>query len=223
LRSPHLSWIEPAPARLRLYLNHIICNMPFDTEHIAMEHQAGKMGRKLGIILLALVASLSAMKSANAASGAEIDANVRATLGEFFREIPSSHELANKAAAILVFPTIVKAGFGIGGEYGEGALHIRGRTAGYYNIISGSIGFQFGAQARSVIIMFMTPAALAAFQRTDGWKIGVDGSVTIIAIGAGGAIDTNSVRSPIVGFIFDQKGLMYNLTLEGSKISRISR
>ena len=102
-------------------------------------------------------------------------------------------------------------------------LHIRGRTAGFYNIVSASIGFQFGAQARSVIIMFMTEAALAQFQRTDGWKVGVDGSITVIAVGAGGAIDTNSVTSPIVGFIFDQKGLMYNLTLEGSKITRIAR
>ena len=156
-----------------------------------------------------------------AAPRPDIEANVRETLGRFFREIYSSRELANQAVAILVFPTVVKAGFGIGGEYGEGALHIRGRTAGYYNIISGSIGFQLGAQARSVIIMFMTEPALAGFQATHGFKVGVDGSVAIIAVGAGGAIDTNSIRSPIVGFIFDQKGLMYNLTLEGSKITRI--
>jgi lipid-binding SYLF domain-containing protein len=182
-----------------------------------------KIGRRtVGPFLLGLLAALSSSR-ANAASGPEIDFEVRATLDSFFREVWSSHELANKALAVLVFPTVVKAGFGIGGEYGEGALLIRGRTAGYYNIISGSIGFQFGAQARSVIIMFMTEAALAGFQRSDGWKIGVDGSVAIITIGAGGAIDTNTVRSPIVGFIFDQKGLMYNLTLEGSKITRIAR
>ena len=83
--------------------------------------------------------------------------------------------------------------------------------------------FQFGARARSVIIMFMTEAALANFQRTDGWKVGVDGSIAIITVGVGGQIDTNSIRSPVIGFIFDQKGLMYNLTLEGSKISRIQR
>ena len=180
--------------------------------------------RASGLALVAaLLATLCPAPRCNAASGPEIEASVRATLAAFFREIWSSRELANQAVAILVFPTVVKAGFGIGGEYGEGALHIRGRTAGYYNIISGSIGFQFGAQARSVIIMFMTESALAGFQRTDGWKVGVDGSVAIITIGAGGAIDTNSIRSPIIGFIFDQKGLMYNLTLEGSKISRIQR
>jgi lipid-binding SYLF domain-containing protein len=188
-----------------------------------MMHVGSRM-RATGLALLvALLVTPCAAPRCNAASGPEIEASVRATLGDFFREVRSSRELANQAVGILVFPTVVKAGFGIGGEYGEGALHVRGRTAGYYNIISGSIGFQFGAQARSVIIMFMTESALAGFQQTDGWKVGVDGSIAIIAVGVGGAVDTNSIRSPIVGFIFDQKGLMYNLTLEGSKITRIYR
>ena len=83
--------------------------------------------------------------------------------------------------------------------------------------------FLFGEAGRATIIMFMTEAALANFQRTDGWKVGVDGSIAIITVGAGGQIDTNSISSPVIGFIFDQKGLMYNLTLGGSKISRIQR
>jgi len=175
----------------------------------------------MGVALVLALLAMPWIMPSKAAPRPDIEASVRETLGRFFSEIYSSRELANQAVAVLVFPTVVKAGFGIGGEYGEGALHIRGRTAGYYNIISGSIGFQLGAQARSVIIMFMTEPALAGFQATHGWKVGVDGSVAIIAVGAGGAIDTNSIRSPIVGFIFDQKGLMYNLTLEGSKITRI--
>jgi lipid-binding SYLF domain-containing protein len=192
----------------------------------AVARQGGLMRGGISRPTIAVVALLAALCLAprdQAASAPEIDASVSATLEDFFREVWSGRDLANQAVAILVFPTIVKAGFGIGGEYGEGALHIRGRTAGYYNIISASIGFQFGAQARSVIIMFMTEAALANFQRTDGWKVGVDGSIAIITVGAGGQIDTNSIRSPVIGFIFDQKGLMYNLTLEGSKISRIQR
>ncbi len=179
--------------------------------------------RQSAFAVLALLALACAAPRAQAASGPEIDASARATLEDFFNQIYSGRELANKATAVLVFPTVVKAGIGIGGEYGEGVLHVRGRTAGYYNIISASVGFQLGAQARSVIVMFMTDTALANFQRTDGWKVGVDGSIAIITIGAGGQIDTNSIRSPVVGFIFDQKGLMYNLTLEGSKISRINR
>jgi lipid-binding SYLF domain-containing protein len=174
-------------------------------------------------LFVMMFASLWTAPPCKAAPGPQIEAEVQTTLDEFFRKVGLSRGLANQAVAILVFPTVVKAGFGIGGEYGEGALHIRGQTAGYYNIISGSIGFQLGAQARSVIIMFMTEQALAQFQATDGWKVGIDGSITVIAIGAGGAIDTNSITSPVVGFIFDQKGLMYNLTLEGSKISRIYR
>ena len=177
---------------------------------------------RLTMAVAVLLATLCLAPQTQAASGPR-STRMCARRWATSSEVPSGREVANKAVAILVFPTVVKAGFGIGGEYGEGALHIRGRTAGYYNIISASIGFQFGAQARSVIIMFMTEAALANFQRTDGWKVGVDGSVAIITIGAGGQIDTNSIRSPVVGFIFDQKGLMYNLTLEGSKISRIDR
>ncbi len=100
---------------------------------------------------------------------------------------------------------------------------VRGRPAQYYNTLSASFGFQLGVQARSVIVMFMTPEALDGFYWKDGWKVGVDGSVVLVTVGAGGAIDTNTIKNPIVGFIFDQKGLMYNLTLEGSKISRIYR
>jgi|SRR5208337_3888263 len=176
----------------------------------------------LGFAAMALLA-LGWPFAAAKAGPREIDAAAHATLDQFFYEVRSSRELANRAAGILVFPTVVKAGFWFGGEYGEGALFVRGRTAGYYNDVSGSFGLQLGAQARSVIIMFMTPEALDAFYAKDGWKVGVDGSVTVIAVGAGGAIDTNTIRTPVVGFIFDQKGLMYNLTLEGSKISRIYR
>jgi lipid-binding SYLF domain-containing protein len=112
---------------------------------------------------------------------------------------------------------------GIGGEYGEGALRIGGATVGYYDTLAASVGFQFGAQARSVIIMFMTPDALAGFRRAHGWKVGVDGSVAIIRLGAGASIDSENITSPVVGIILDTAGLMYNLTLEGSKITRISR
>jgi lipid-binding SYLF domain-containing protein len=153
----------------------------------------------------------------------QIDGEVRATLDRFTFEVAGSREILNRAHGVLVFPTVVKAGLGFGGEYGEGALLVHGRTSGYYNSVSGSFGFQLGAQARSVIILFMTPEALDSFQYKDGWKVGVDGSVAVVTTGAGGAIDSNTVKSPAVGFIFGQKGLMYNLTLEGSKISRIYR
>ena len=109
------------------------------------------------------------------------------------------------------------------GLIGETLLIIRRRPGGYYSLISVSFGQQLGVQARSVIILFMTEQALADFGRTDGWKVGVDGSVALITVGGGASIDTDRIRNPIVGFIFDNKGLMYNLTLEGTKISRISQ
>lgn len=177
----------------------------------------------LWIALFSLLAILTPAPSVKAASAYEIDVGVDETLDRFFYRIGGARELAHKAVGILVFPSIVKAGFGFGGEYGEGALRIRGRTAGYYNTLSASFGFQLGVQERSVIIMFMTPEALDQFRRTAGWKVGVDGSVAIVTLGVGGSIDTNKITSPVVGFILDPKGLMYNLTLEGSKISRIDR
>ncbi|MFA5958217.1 YSC84-related protein [Hyphomicrobium sp.] len=175
------------------------------------------------VALFALFAIVAAAPDGHAASAREIDAGVHETLDRFFRQVGGARELANKSVGILVFPSVVKAGFGVGGEYGEGALMIEGRNAGYYNTVSASFGFQLGVQARSVIIAFMTPQALRQFRNTSGWKVGADASVAIITIGAGGSIDTNKITSPVVGFILDPKGLMYNLTLEGSKISRISK
>jgi lipid-binding SYLF domain-containing protein len=161
--------------------------------------------------------------NARAASAAQIDDMVSTTLDEFFHQVHGARELVAKSSGVLVFPQVIKAGFGFGGEYGEGALVKRGKSVEYFSTISASFGFQLGVQARSVIIVFMTPEALGAFQRLDGWKVGVDGSVAVLTVGLGASIDSTRVTNPIVGFIFDNKGLMYNLTLEGSKISRIWR
>jgi lipid-binding SYLF domain-containing protein len=179
--------------------------------------------RSFAVALLSMLALAAAAPPGKADSGPEIDAAVDATLDQFFLKIGGARELAHKSFGILVFPSVVKAGMGIGGEYGEGALRVRGRTVDYYNTVSASIGFQLGVQARSVIIMFMTPEALERFERKDGWKVGADASVAIVTVGVGGSIDTNRITSPVIGFILDPKGLMYNLTLEGSKISRIAR
>jgi len=175
------------------------------------------------LFCLSLLALGGAAPRAQADSGPQIDTDVNATLSRFYREVGGAHDLATHAAGVLVFPSVVKAGMGIGGEYGEGALRRGGRTEAYYNTVSASIGFQLGVQARSVIIIFMTEEALGSFRRKHGWKVGVDGSVTLVTVGVGGSIDTNQIRSPVIGFILDSKGLMYNLTLEGSKISRIDR
>lgn len=171
----------------------------------------------LAVLLFAFVSP------AFAASKAEIDAEVRQALKEFSKHTSAGHELSQKAAGILVFPSVIKAGIGVGGEYGEGALLVGGKTVAYYSIAAASIGLQLGAQARSEIVLFMTDHALAGFRKSEGWKAGVDGSVALATLGAGGAIDTETAKQPIIGFIFSNKGLMYNLTFEGSKITRIHK
>lgn len=160
---------------------------------------------------------------ASAASREEIDAEVREAMANFAKHTSAGNELAKKAAGVLVFPSVIKAGIGIGGEYGEGSLLVRGKPVAYYSIAAASIGFQLGAQARSQIVLFMNPNALAQFRGSQGWTAGVDGSVALATLGAGGSIDTETAKKPVIGFIFSGKGLMYNLTFEGSKISKIER
>ena len=173
--------------------------------------------------LIAFGLLIAAPYSAKAASASEINDAASATLRSFVAQNPSARELGRKAAGVLVFPSVIKGGFWVGGEYGEGVLIVQREPEGYYNIFSASFGFLLGIQSRSVIIMFMTEKALADFQRAYGWKVGVDGSIVVVTVGAGGSIDTDTLTSPVIAFIFDQQGLMYNLSLEGSKISRIRR
>ncbi len=175
------------------------------------------------LILLAFTVSLHNIPTADAASKAEINAKVSATMTTFYSTIKSGQELANKAVAILVFPEVFKAGFVAGGEYGEGAMLEGGKTTAYYSTVAASIGFQLGAQVKSQVIMFMTRDSLKAFKASKGWKAGVDGSIALITIGAGGDVDTNTIKDPIIGFIFSNKGLMYNLTFEGAKITKMEK
>lgn len=140
-----------------------------------------------------------------------------------FERVTGSGEVLRKAKGLLIFPAVYKGGIGIGAEYGEGVLRIRGRTVDYYNTAAASIGLQLGGQKKTIIMAFMNDDALRQFRDSSGWKVGVDASVAVIAIGAGGAIDSASLNKPIIAFVFDQKGLMYNITLEGAKITKIKK
>ncbi|GJL94672.1 MAG: lipoprotein [Hyphococcus sp.] len=173
------------------------------------------------IVFTLLAVVLTFTGTANAASKEKIDRRVNEALTEFRSEIGGADAVLAKAKGVLVFPLIRKAGIGIGGEYGEGALRIGGETVSYYSTAAASVGFQLGAQSRRQIIVFLDQGALDKFRLSDGWEIGVDASVAVITVGAGGAIDTTQLNQPIVAFVFDNKGLMYNLSLEGSKISEI--
>jgi lipid-binding SYLF domain-containing protein len=158
-----------------------------------------------------------------AASAAEIDVGVNETIARFTKEVGGAESFLKIAKGVLVFPKVYKAGIGIGGEYGEGALRVGGKTVDYYSTAAASFGFQLGAQAKSIIILFIQEEALKKFRHSEGWKVGVDGSVALVDIGAGKEVSTQTIKDPIVGFIFDQKGLMYNLTLEGSKMTKLDK
>jgi lipid-binding SYLF domain-containing protein len=175
-------------------------------------------------IVTAIVMVLAAAAPpARADSAAEIDRKVQATLREFRQNTPPKvQRYVDGAKGVLVFPAVVKAGIGIGGEYGEGALLVGGRNAGYYSVAGASIGFQLGAQSRAQLILFMTPKALADFRKSKGWKAGVDGSIALVTLGAGGEVLTpDADDQPVLGFVYGAKGLMYNLSFEGQKFSRI--
>jgi lipid-binding SYLF domain-containing protein len=160
---------------------------------------------------------------AMAASAAKIDKDSDAAVAVFRDDVNGADVFLKQAAGYLIFPRVIKAGIGIGGETGEGALRVGGKSVDYYRTSAGSIGFQLGVQAKSIVIAFMTQESLDKFRNSSGWKVGVDGSVALIDLGAGKTIDSSNIKDPVVGFIFGSKGLMYNLTLEGSKIHKLDK
>ena len=170
-------------------------------------------------IVLAMLFTTHAL----AASAAKIDRAANQALRDFREHVDGGQVFLDQAAGYLIFPKVHKVGIGVGGETGEGALRVGGTTAAYYRTTSGSIGFQLGAQAKSIVIAFMTRDALQKFRESEGWKVGVDGSVALIDIGAGKTIDSQNIKDPVVGFIFGSKGLMYNLTLEGTKFTKLDK
>lgn len=190
--------------------------------HIRIRSQP--MNRRISCLLLAAAVALFLAPAASwAASAQEINIKVDEAMKRFSAEIAGGDEFIKASVGVLVFPNVIKAGIGIGGEYGEGALRVDGKTVEYYSTAAGSIGFQLGAQSKAVFILFMQQAALDNFRKSDGWKAGVDGSINLVKVGAGGALDTATIKDPIIGFVMTNTGLMFNLTLEGSKFTKIVR
>jgi len=187
--------------------------------------QKVKMMRKpllAGAALMVLVAMLSSCAAVDW-SASRIDQEANEALQVFRQDVNGAEIFLNQAAGYLVFPRVIKAGLGIGAETGEGVLRVGDQSVDYYRTTSGSIGFQAGAQAKSIVIAFLTQSSLDQFRGSSGWKVGIDGSVALIDIGAGKTIDTDNIRDPVVGFVFGSKGLMYNLTFEGSKFTKLRK
>ncbi|MEO8466396.1 MAG: lipid-binding SYLF domain-containing protein [Gammaproteobacteria bacterium] len=156
-----------------------------------------------------------------AASKTNIDEDVAKSLADFDALNPSNPGLARRAAGMLVFPHITKGGVGVAGEFGEGVLKVKGKTVGYYSIGGGSVGLTLGLAKRAEIIMFMTQDALETFTHTDGWSIGADAGVTVVSKNAGADYDSLTHNTPIIAFAYGEKGLIGDLSVQGSKITKI--
>ena len=151
-----------------------------------------------------------------------IDANVDSALARLYAQDPSSRELTGKARGVLVFPSIVSAGFVVGGSYGQGALRMRGKFERYYSTAAGSVGLLAGAESKAVYLLFMTQEALDKFLASDGWTVGADASVTLVNVGANASVDTKTAQQAIIGYVLTNGGLMANVSLEGTKITPLT-
>jgi lipid-binding SYLF domain-containing protein len=159
--------------------------------------------------------------AANASRGQAIDSDVDGTLSRLFQTVPGSKELVGKARGILVFPRVIQAGIGIGGEHGDGALRVGGQTVGYFSTSSASVGATLGVQSKSVIYLFMTQEALDKFRNSNGWSVGGDASVALVKVGANGTIDTTTGTHPVEVFVLTNSGLIGDLSLGGTKITKL--
>jgi lipid-binding SYLF domain-containing protein len=177
-----------------------------------------------GVLVVALVMMTSlTTRPVGAASAAAIDRDATATLAKLYAAIPEARTLERHARAVLVFPTIVKAGFMFGAQYGEGVLRQRGKTTGHYNSVAASYGFQAGLQAFGYALFFMRDSALQTLDQTGGFEVGVGPSVVVLDAGSAKSLSTTTMQSDVYAFIFDQAGLMAGVGIQGSKISRIDR
>lgn len=174
------------------------------------------------ISLLILVGCQATGGSRISGSSAEIDRDVDYALNKLYQSTPAARTLAARAKGILVFPSIVKAGFMVGAQYGRGgALRVKGRTVDYYNSVAASYGLQAGVQSFGYALFFMNDAAMNYLNRSEGWEIGVGPSIVVVDAGVARSLTSTTAKDNVYAFIFDQKGLMAGLGLQGSKITRI--
>ena len=180
----------------------------------------------LTTILLILALTVFTMIGANnaaAATATEIDRDVKRALEKLYSVSASAKALGKKAKGILVFPSIVKGGFLVGGQYGEGALLKGKKTSGYYNTIQISYGLQLGIQKHGYAMFFMTESAMKWIDKSDGWEVGVGPSIVVMDVGKATSKTTSTLQSEIYAFFFAQKGLMGGLGFQGTKISKIKK
>lgn len=174
-----------------------------------------------GLVFVGCTTTMKGDSASGVPSHASVDAQVDAALSKLYMNAPGSRELVAKSKGVLVFPEVVGASLIVGAQYGRGALRVNGRTEAYYSTTAGSLGFQAGAQSKAVIYLFTTQQALDKFRSSEGWTVGADATVALATIGANGAIDSNTVQQPVVGFVLTNVGLEAGVSLQGAKINRI--
>jgi lipid-binding SYLF domain-containing protein len=171
-------------------------------------------------VATATIITLSAGLALAAGAG-EIDRNATQALSMLYATTPGARALADKSKAILIFPRIVKGGFIVGGQFGDGALRKRGRTVGYYRSVAASYGFQAGAQSFGYVLFFMDEASLRYLNNSGGWELGTGPSLVVLDKGFGKNLSTTTMQKGVYAFIFNQKGLMGGIGIQGSKITKI--
>jgi lipid-binding SYLF domain-containing protein len=178
----------------------------------------------LAIFMMVAVLSIGAFSgSANAASAEEIRTKASISLQKLYKTNPVAHNISKHAKAVLVFPSIVKAGLVFGGAYGEGVLYKDTQAVSYYNSVTASWGLQIGAESYGYVVFLMSDSAVRYLDRSEGWEIGVGPTVVVVNDGVAKNLSTSTLKDDAYAFIFDQQGLMASLSIEGSKITRIQR
>lgn len=172
-------------------------------------------------VLAAACTTTSGTGGDPAARRTGIDGSVDSALSKLYAQVPGSRELTSKAKGVLVFPSVVSAGLGVGGSYGQGALRVGGKTEGYYSTTAASVGLLAGADSKAVYLLFMNQQSLDKFRASKGWTAGADASVTMLKVGASAAVDTQTAQQPIVGYALSNAGLMANLSIDGTKINKL--
>ena len=183
---------------------------------------------KARLVACLLAVALAATSSVNtrpalATSAADINRDANTVLAKLYANKPEAKKLASQAKAILIFPSIYKAGFMFGAQYGEGVLRKGNKSVGYYNTVAASYGWQAGAQAFGYALFFMNDSALSYLDKSEGFEVGMGPSIVVLDEGMGKSMTSSTVTQDIYALIFDQKGLMAGAGIQGSKISKIDK
>jgi lipid-binding SYLF domain-containing protein len=182
-----------------------------------------RMRIQVTVLLLAAIVVAASPPLAVAASRQELERDAVHALKSLYANNTAARLLGQKAKAVLVFPSIVKAGFMFGGQMGDGVLMKNGKPTGYYNSLAASYGLQVGIQVFGYALFFMNDSALSYLDKSDGWELGVGPSIVVVDAGVGKSLTSTTITQDVYAFIFDQKGLMAGLGIQGSKITKIEK